>query len=312
MLTRRHIRVKVMQSLYAFWRNENGDTAAVKRFLHKSMADMYDLFLLDLSLMIEIKEHAKDYLEKSKSKHLATAEDINPNLKFVENALLNTIDSSEKFQEELEERKLSDWRKQSHYVHNIWETLKNSELYKEYTVQRKSSFQEDKKFVIDFFKTFIAPNEEIHNYLEDQKLTWMDDMPIVNTTIVKLLQKFKDSTDFILPRLFKNEDDRDFAFDLFNKTIMYNHDFEEDIAKKTPNWDKDRLATIDSTLIKMALCEFTFFPTIPVKVTINEYLEVAKEYSTPKSSKFINGVLDKISKDYQKEGKLNKSGRGLL
>jgi len=312
MLTRRHIRVKVMQSLYALFRNDEPNTAAEKRFLEKSMTDMYDQFLLDLSLLLEVKNFAQDYLEKSQKKHLATQEEIHPNLNFIENGVLAKIEQNEAFNDLLEKNKLYHWRKEPHYVQLIWEQLRQTTLYKSYTSNSRASFEEDKRFIIDFFKEVIAPNEKIHDYLEDTKITWMDDLPIVNTSIVKTLKKMKATEPFRLPKLFKSEDDRQFAFDLFNRTLMYKHDFEESINRQTPNWDKDRLAEIDSILIKMALCEFIRFPSIPVKVTINEYLEISKEYSTPKSSIFINGVLDRLSKEYEKEGRLNKIGRGLL
>lgn len=312
MLTRRHIRAKVMQSLYALHRNENVDTTAEKRFLEKSMANMYDLFLLNLSLILEVRLFAKDYLEKSKSKYLATEEDINPNIKFIDNVVLIKLENDQNIQDLLEKKKLTDWRKEPLYVQHIWNELRESDLYKTYTQTRTSSFKEDKDFVIEFFKKFIAPNEKVHEYLEDNKLTWMDDLPIVNTAIVKTLKKFKEKSEFKLPKLFKSEDDRDFALELFSKSFNYFEDFDKDIDEKTPNWDRDRLAEIDAILIKMALCEFIYFSSIPVKVTINEYLEISKEYSTPKSSFFINGVLDKLSKKYESEKKLNKKGRGLM
>lgn len=312
MLTRRHVRVKVMQSLYALWRDRDSDAAATKRFLHKSMADMYDLFLLNLSFLVEVKAYAEDYLDKSRSKYLATEEDINPNLKFIKNQVITEFEQHGKLNELLEKKNLNDWRKEPRYVQVIWEELRRSDLYKSYTSTRANSFEEDKAFVVRFFKEIIAPNDKIHEYLEDTKMTWMDDLPIVNTAVLKTLRKIKSREGFHLPSLFKSEEDREFADDLFNRVLMYHDDFEEDIAHKTPNWDQDRLAEIDAILIKMGLCEFVHFPSIPVKVTINEYLEISKEYSTPKSSVFINGVLDKLSKEYKKEGKLNKIGRGLI
>lgn len=301
-----------MQSLYALTYSDETNTSSVKRFLDKSMIDMFDLFLLDLSLLVEVKNHAEEYLQKSQKKYLATEDDKNPNVKFIQNAVIEKIEEGESFNERLEKRKLSDWRKEPHYVQKIWDELRESQLYKSYTSTRESSFKEDKDFVAGFFREIVAPNEKVHDYLEDTKLTWMDDLPIVNTAVLKTLKKIKPDSGFQLPKLFKNNDDRDFAFDLFGKTFNHQGDFEKDIAEKTPNWDKDRLAEIDAILIKMALCEFVYFPSIPVKVTINEYLEISKEYSTPKSSIFINGVLDKISKDYEKKGRLNKMGRGLM
>ncbi|HLS29398.1 MAG TPA: transcription antitermination factor NusB [Flavobacteriaceae bacterium] len=311
MLTRRHIRVKVMQSLYALSRNSADNMAAEKKFLDRSMNDMYDMFLLDLALLVEVKNHALDYIDRSRSKYLPTEEDIHPNLKFVENQLIAKIEESEPFNELLEKKKLNNWFREPGYVQMVWNELRNSELYKSYIATRETTFEEDKKFVVRFFKEIIAPHQKIHEYFEDYRLTWMDDLPIVNTAVVRILENMNPSSTLRLPRLFKNEDDRSFAFDLFQRTLMYQSDLKDDIEGKTLNWDQDRLADIDAILLRMALCEFQFFPTIPVKVSINEYLEISKEYSTPKSSVFINGVLDKISKEYKKEGKLNKSGRGL-
>lgn len=312
MLTRRHIRVKVMQSLYALWRDGEKDAAIEKRFLNTSMNDMYELFLLELALLIEVRDHAGEYIEKSRQKYLATEEDRYPNLKFIDNAVLVQVEGNEKFQSLLDKKKLNNWRKEPHYVQIIWDALRQSDLYADYTATRASTFKEDKNFIIRFFKEIVAPCEKIHNYLEDTRITWMDDLPIVNTTLLKQLRTVKPDTPFHLPGLFKNKDDHDFAFELFDKTNLHHKEFEQNIEDQTPNWDKDRLAEIDAVLIKMAISEFIYFPTIPVKVTINEYIEIAKEYSTPKSSIFINGVLDKISKDFEKDGQLNKMGRGLM
>ncbi len=311
MLTRRHIRVKVMQSLYALLRKKEANVPTEEKFLRKSMADTYDLFLLNLSLLMEVKSCAGDYYEKSKKKHLATEADINPNLKFVENKLIDKLENCEELQEALEQKKLFDWRKESHYAQQIWKNLRESELYEKYIATRTHTFKEDQDFLINFFKEIVAPNEKLHDYFEDAKLTWVDDLPIVNTAVVKTLRKEKAMTPFALPQLFKSDEDRDFAFSLFRNTLEYYSDFDESINQSTLNWDKDRLADIDRILMRMGLCEFVYFPTIPVKATINEYLEISKEYSTPKSSVFINGVLDKLSKSYKKEGRLNKTGRGL-
>jgi N utilization substance protein B len=177
-----------------------------------------------------------------------------------------------------------------------------------------STFKEDKAFVIDLFTEIIAPNDKLYDYFEDKRLTWLDDLPVVNTAILKILKKVKASSDgkFFTPKLFKDTEDREFGVNLLKKTILNQAKFGEEIGAKTKNWDADRITQIDSILMQMAICEFQKFPSIPVKVTINEYLEIAKEYSTPKSSNFINGILDKIVKGYTEEGTLNKIGRGLM
>src|SRR5690606_6573622 len=167
---------------------------------------------------------------------------------------------------------------------------------------------------IDMFMELIAPNEKLYEYLEDNKLTWVDDIPLVNTQIVKQLRSIKPNShqSFSVPKLYKDDEDRDFARDLFRKTLLNESELAKEYIDKTPNWDTERIAEIDTIILKMAICEFLKFPSIPVKVTINEYLEIAKEYSTPKSSIFINGILDNLVKEYQAAGRLNKSGRGLM
>ncbi|MFD1096615.1 transcription antitermination factor NusB [Salegentibacter chungangensis] len=314
MLTRRHIRVKVMQSLYAFNHSQNDKLATEEKFLLKSMEEMYDLFLLQLSLILEIREQAETFLEKSQQKHLATSEDKDPNRKFVDNRVFEILRENESLQDALERRKINHWKHDDEYVSILWEEIRNSEVYKEYMQTRESGFKEDKDFVITIFKEIIAPNDKLYEYLEDKKLTWLDDLPLVNTAVLKMLQKLKENSaeKLKIAKLYKSEEDKEFAVELFRKTYLNDEMLAEEMLGKTPNWDKDRIAEVDMVLIKMAICEFLKFPSIPVKVTINEYLELAKEYSTPKSSIFINGVLDKLSKEYKGENKLNKMGRGLM
>ena len=178
----------------------------------------------------------------------------------------------------------------------------------------ESDFEEDRRFVADLFTEVIAPNDKLYDYLEDHKLTWVDDIPLVNTLISKQLKQMapqgKDA--FYVPKLYKDADDKDFVRDLFRKTVLNEVELAKEFIDKTPNWDTERIAEIDAIILKMAICEFLKFPSIPVKVTINEYLEIAKEYSTPKSSIFINGILDNLVKDYQTNNKLVKTGRGLM
>ncbi len=312
MLTRRHIRVKVMQSLYAYSQSENDDLRSEEKFLLKSMDEMYDLYLLLLSLFVEIRDHAADYMEKSQHKHLPSEEDKDPNKRFVDNEVIALLDQNTGLQNGLEARKLKNWKSDDEYVGILWNEIRNSEIYKEYMASRTGTFQEDKDFVIKIFKEVIAPNEKLYDYLEDKKITWVDDLPLVNTAIVKMLQKLKSGKEHALTRLFKNSEDKEYAVQLFRKTLLNDESLAAEMEGKTPNWDKERIADLDTILIKMAICEFLKFPSIPVKVTINEYLEIAKEYSTPKSSIFINGILDKLSKEYKEEGKLNKIGRGLM
>ena len=314
MLSRRHIRVKVMQLIYAYKNTESDDLKVTQQFLLKSIDDMYNLYLVLLSLMMEVQVRAEDYLLKSKDKHLATQQDKNPNNKFVNNQLLLQLRNNAALQDVLEKKNPNNWKLDSDYVELIFKEIIESDLYDEYMKSDTSNYNEDKNFVLNVFKNIIAPNEKLYDYLEDNKLTWLDDLPVINTGIVKLLKKVKPNSDesYFLPELYKDEEDKQFAIDLLNKTILNQTKYNQEIADKTINWDSDRLAMLDSVLLKMAVCELQHFPSIPTKVTMNEYLEIAKEYSTPKSSVFINGILDKIVKEYIKNGKLNKIGRGLM
>ena len=314
MLSRRHIRVKVMQIVYSFNKSESVDLKIPQKLLIQSMEDMYNLYLLLISLLIEVHERAESYLDKSKLKHLATQQEKNPNKKFVDNRLLHQLKQNTALQEVIKKRKPNDWKLDSEYVEIIFKKILDSDIYKNYMNSDVSSFNVDKKFVIDVFKIIIATDEKLYEYIEDNKLTWLDDLPVVNTGIVKLLKKAKSNSDesYFIPRLFKDEEDKEFGIELLKKTILNQNKYNQEIAEKTTNWDSDRLAILDSILLKMAVCELQNFPSIPTKVTMNEYLEIAKEYSTPKSSVFINGILDKIVKEYSTLGKLNKTGRGLM
>ena len=188
-----------------------------------------------------------------------------------------------------------------------------SDLYNTYA-ETPESYEADRDFLVQAFREIIAPNEKVYEFLEDEEITWVDDLPLINTHLLKQLRKVQPRSphDFFLPPLLKNKEDVTFATELLNKTLLNGEELAAEIEGQTPNWDKDRIAEIDAILLKMAIAELLYFPSIPERVSINEYLEIAKEYSTPKSSIFINGVLDKLTKDYQASGRLKKTGRGLL
>lgn len=300
--------------MYAFKGTESDDFSKDEKFLMYSLDGMYDLYLSTLALLTELYKKSKDHNEKLQKKLLGTDFDKNPNIKFQENQVLNLISSNKMLQERITQLKLNFWDLDFEYVDILFKSILKSELYADYMADPDTSFKKDKQFVLNVYTEIIAPNEKLYDYLEDKKLTWVDDLPVVNTSILRVLRKLKlTSPDtFLLPSLYKDEDDKEFAKDLFKKTLLNSTKFSEEIAAKTTNWDSDRLASLDGVLLKMALCEFQKFPSIPHKVTINEYLEIAKEYSTPKSSLFINGILDKIVKEYQAKELYPKSGRGLI
>jgi len=315
MLTRRHIRVKVMQCIYALLHSKDDSLEKQENFLKVSIENMYTLYLLMLSLISEIHVFASSQVALSTKKYLENISDSYPNKeKFLNNKLLLQIANNKLLKEELTHRKLKNWYLNEEYVKLIYKEIIESEAYATYMQTPTSTYDEDRQLIKLLFEQVIAPNDKIYDYFEDDKLTWVDDIPIVNTFLLKQLKKVtKDQNEsFFLPKLLKDDADMQYARQLLSKTLLDNAIWEKEIEGKTPNWDKDRIADIDSILLKMAICELLNFPSIPEKVTINEFLEIAKEYSTPKSSIFINGILDKLVKEYRVEGKLNKMGRGLL
>lgn len=300
--------------MYAFKGTESDDLQKEQRFLTHSLDNMYDLYLSVLALLSELHKKSKDYNEKIQNKIVKTEADKNLSLKFQENQLLHLISSNSLLQEAISNSKLNFWHLDFEYIDIIFKEILKSDLYKFYIAEEESSFKKDKHFIIDIFTEIIAPNEKLFEFFEDKKLTWVDDLPVVNTAILRILRKLKLTSPetALLPELYKDEEDLEFAKELLQKTFLNNSKFGEEISAKTTNWDSERLASLDGVLLKMALCEFQKFPSIPHKVTINEYLEIAKEYSTPKSSLFINGILDKIVKEYQAANLHLKTGRGLM
>lgn len=312
MVNRRHIRIKVMQSIYAVLQSKSDNLPKEEKFLLFNIKKATDLYILQLLLMVEIRNLALEHIEIKKKKYLATDEDKNPNLRFINNEVIQLIADSPEIKEFISKSKLSDWKDNREYVRILLDEMMESDVYKDYLNSEKSGFFEDRSFIIDLFKNIVAPNEKLFDYYESLNLSWVDDYPLVNTTILKVLKQLEKGQYITLKQLEVKQDDEEFLVELFRKAVLHQQEFTSEIDEKTPNWDTERIADMDMILIKMALTEFLYFPSIPTKVTINEYIEIAKDYSTRKSSYFINGVLDKLLKDYNKSGRLNKIGRGLL
>lgn len=313
MLNRRHIRIKVMQSVYAMHQQQSTDIDKQEKFLFKSIEDILDLYLIIISALGEIRDMEEDFLIKSSQKILKSKADENPNRKFIDNIILKEFSNNEDLNSLLAKRKIN-WSLNESYLKIIIEAIKNSFLYEKYMNTPAKGFEDDKQFVVDLFCEIIAPNDKFNEHLEDLNISWIDDIPIVNTLISKQLSGFKKDQKFKfkVPAIYKDLEDKDFAKQLFRKVVLNEEKLAKEFSDKTPNWDTERIAELDSIILKMAIAELLHFPSIPVKVTINEYVEIAKEYATPKSSIFINGILDKLSKEYITKNKNLKIGRGLL
>lgn len=313
MLTRRHIRAKVMQSIYAIQQSQSQDLDKELKFLKNSADEMENLYLLLMALFTELHSLAVNQYEVAQKKYLATSADKLLHQKMKDNELLSLIASNEMLQKAIDDAHINLWNIQEEYVRTLYKLIVESDIYKLYSKQ-KATFEADKKFLIEIFEEIIAPDEGLYEYIEDYNLTWLDDFPIVNTFIVRELKNLRPNLPekYFIPSLYNNNEEKEYLLDLLKKTVLNDDKLRSFVENKLTNWDKERVALLDLILLKMAICEFMYFSSIPIKVTINEYLELAKEYSTTKSSLFINGVLNVVHKELEEKGLIKKVGRGLL
>lgn len=312
MLSRRHLRVKVLQALYAFFQSEKNDLLAGEKELNLSIEKVYDLYISQLLILPELTHTAAVQIEERKNKKLPTQEDLNPNYKFVNNLLIKKIEDDKRIATIATQRKIS-WTGEKELIRKIFSAVQKSEEYKTYMQTRENNFQEDAEFTIQIFKKIISQDELLLHYYEERSIYWLDDFELVNSMLVKSLKQTKENEPLVILNLFNDEeDDRKFMVDLFRKTIIHSKEYEEMISEKTKNWEVERIAAMDILIMKMALAEVLNFSNIPIKVSLNEYIDISKRYSTPKSNVFVNGVLDKIFNELKAENKIVKTGRGLM
>ena len=308
MINRVLIRLKIVQIVYAYYQNggKNLDTAEKELFFSLSKAyDMYNYLLL---LMVEITKQAERKQSAAKNKLLPTAEELYPNTKFVDNRFIAQLEANKQLLEFSETQKKT-WDNEAEFVKGLCERIMASDIYKEYMASETSSYEEDRELWRKLYKRIIFNNDELDQVLEDQSLYWNDDKEIVDTFVLKTIKRFEEKNGAkqeLLPE-FKDEDDQDFARRLFRRTILNADYYRHLISENTRNWDLDRVAFMDVIIMQIALAEILSFPNIPVSVTLNEYVEIAKLYSTPKSGSFINGTLDGIVNILKKENKLTKN-----
>ena len=308
MINRVLIRLKIVQIVYAFYQNggKNLDTAEKELFFSLSKAyDMYNYLLL---LMVEITKQAERKQSAAKNKLLPTAEELYPNTKFVDNRFIAQLEMNKQLLEFSETQKKT-WENEAEFVKGLCEKIMDSDIYKEYMASETSSYEEDRELWRKIYKRIIFNNDELDQVLEDQSLYWNDDKEIIDTFVLKTIKRFDEKNGAkqeLLPE-FKDEDDQDFARRLFRRTILNADYYRHLISENTRNWDLDRVAFMDVIIMQIALAEILSFPNIPVSVTLNEYVEIAKLYSTPKSGSFINGTLDGIVNVLKKENKLTKN-----
>lgn len=310
MLGRRQLRAKAMQSLYAYYRG-NEDIRLVEKNMVNGINDIQNLYYALLTLILAIKNEAQSKIDIGLSKNFPTESERNPNRKFVENYIFKILEENETLKEFAERNKQLDWSVEVIYPSRIYKEFTEDPKFIEYLENPKRDFEEDKNLILNLFANYIAPNDELLNFVEDLKLSWSDDLHIANTMVMNTIKSFTIENNKLF-KLLLDPEHLEFTKDLVKTSIRHENELNQIIEQKAQNWDLERIALIDRLIIQMALAEFLYFPSIPPKVTINEYVEIAKNYSTPKSKTFVNGILDKSLKDLKEDGKIKKSARGMM
>lgn len=307
MINRTLIRLKIVQILYSHFIRENSNAEAAEKELLFSLSKAYDLYNSMLLLLVELTRYAENRIEMRRCRLQPTEEDLNPNMRFVENAFVRQLASNAQLAEYAKHQKHS-WSDVEEYVRHLFETIEQSDIYKEYMEKPSSSYEEDRELWRKLYKNVVSTDEELDNVLENMSLYWNDDRGIVDTFVLKTIKRFEQENGAqqeLLPE-FKSEEDRAFALKLLRKAIAHADEYQQMIDSHCHNWDKERVAFMDRVIMTVALAEIINFPNIPLSVSYDEYVEIAKAYSTPKSAAFVNGVLDAVARDLKKENKLMK------
>ena len=312
MLSRRLLRLKVVKGLYAHIKSESDNLQASEKSLVLSIDKTYELYIQLMGLIVDVARYAEERQEIARQKKLPTYEDLNPNRKFVENVVVARIAESEAVQSFLSKHSLG-WSRYPELIKNIYNTLIQSPFYNKYLLSSNRSFKEDVQVVTDFYVNCLEDNEVLEDALEEQSIYWSDDLGYALMIVIRTLSNMREShQELRLQPKFKSDEDLIFAKELFAKSALQFSQNQLYLDRFTHNWDVERLAFMDKLIMSVAMTEIVSFSSIPVKVSLDEYIELSKYYSSPTSSTFINGVLDKVVESLTEEGKVNKSGRGLL
>ncbi|MBR4843429.1 MAG: transcription antitermination factor NusB [Bacteroidaceae bacterium] len=308
MINRVLIRLKVVQILYAYYQNEGKSLEAAEKELFYSLSKAYDLYHYLLLLMVEVTRFADRRIDNRRNKLRPTEEDLNPNTRFIDNAFMAQLAQNKQLEEYSNNQKRT-WEDEGEFIKRLFAAIEETKAYQEYMSKDALTYEDDRELWRKLYRSLIAQNEQIDEILEEQSLYWNDDKAIVDTFVLKTIKRFEpeNGADQELMPEYRDEMDTEFARKLFRNAIVGAEPYRKMIAENTKNWDMERIAFMDVLIMQVALAEMFSFPSIPVSVTLNEYVEIAKMYSTPKSASFINGMLDTIVNKLKEEGKLNKA-----
>lgn len=317
MLSRRQLRIKVMESLYAYYADTMRDEQAQQVGLISAFSHILILYYHQLSLLVQLRARIQKSLEQGKQKKMPTEQDLNPNMRFANNAILLSLQKDSTLGKLVKRNKIN-WEDQKELITKTARGIKETKEYEEYLALEEVDFEDDRKYLKRIFKRQVMENELWDNHYSEGNLYWASNIDIANRLILDTIDDFKQSStapsskrSHVYTKLLNKEEEA-FVKNLFARTIKHDDKYEKLISDKASNWDADRIAAIDMLLMKMALCEIEKFQEIPVKVSMNEYIEISKRYSAPESKGFINGVLDKIIADLNKAGGIKKKGKGLV
>ncbi len=312
MLSRRLLRIKALKALYAHLQCEGDNLIASQKLLFESIDKSYDLYFLLLKLPVAMAEYERKRQDTAKEKHLATYEDLNPNTKFVDSALIQLLDTSDAVNDRLSARKLG-WSGHSEFIKSLFAQFSDSERFRGYMSSGESSLKEDLELLEFFYVEILQSNEEIESVIEEFSIMMSGDLSFVLPLVVRTLSSIKPShSDVKVVKKFKNDEDMEFVKELFQQALVNYCEYQKYIERFTSNWDLERVVYMDSLIMVVAMSELINFADIPTKVTMDEFIEISKDYSTPGSSQFVNGILDRVTNSLMEEGRINKSGRGLM
>lgn len=314
MFNRRFLRIKVLQGMYAHFQSEKGGLHKSIKELHHSIERGFDLFLFLLSLPVELDERNNRFIQDTERSGSDGFQNSAIHLKFSKNKILSSLRDSAMFQKHLKDRKIL-WGDMGDQIVKTARKLRQWDVYLEYCSVDESTYKEDRDFLVRFYREFVADSELLSHSFQEKSIYWDDEnysyTIYLITGVLKKLNENK-KIDDLVTSAYDNPDDKEFVETLFRKTIEKNEEFKDKIMSKTTNWDEDRIAMMDMLLMKMALAEITTFKMIPVKVSMNEYIDIAKSFSSPRSAQFINGILDKVVAEMKTEKSIKKVGRGLI
>ena len=318
MINRRFLRVKVLQAVYAYLGSGEDVVENGVKHLLESIDKMKDLFVWQLSFLVETKRFAENRIEENKRKNFPTQEDLHPNMRYVENRVLNALENNRDLRKE-EERLKINWADHQDIVRNYYNMMRNTQEYNDYMSNSVNNFEHDKKFIVKMINEYFADLEVLQDFYEEKSIFFVDDYHLVSSMLVKFFSDIKASFNetSLLPTIYKTEkdavnEDKEFVKNLFRQVLKHDDEYGKLVGANTSNWEKERVCVMDMIILKLALTEFLCFPYIPVKVTMNEYIEISKYFSTPKSKIFVNGILDRILKKLTEENAIVKKGIGLL